>query len=118
MSRVTAAPMQQRSHEKEPALGAERGPMVPYNLPPPTMFAVCWGSCVQMIAHLPFMSLCRSYRAECSVLGRAGDTEIYKPVKHNSKVRVVRIKREQTNIGTHATCMSEIPAPKHPLQGA
>ncbi|XP_053226892.1 solute carrier family 26 member 10-like [Podarcis raffonei] len=29
--------------------------------------------------------VCRTQRAECSVLGRAGDTEIYKPVKHNSK---------------------------------
>ncbi|XP_042304967.1 solute carrier family 26 member 10-like isoform X2 [Sceloporus undulatus] len=29
--------------------------------------------------------VCRTQRAECSVLGRAADTEIYKPVKYNSK---------------------------------
>ncbi|XP_053145332.1 solute carrier family 26 member 10-like isoform X5 [Hemicordylus capensis] len=29
--------------------------------------------------------VCRTQRAECSVLGRAADTEIYKPVKSNSK---------------------------------
>uniref|UniRef100_A0A8D0AX75 Solute carrier family 26 member 10 n=1 Tax=Salvator merianae TaxID=96440 RepID=A0A8D0AX75_SALMN len=29
--------------------------------------------------------ICRTQRAECSVLGRAADTEIYRPVKYNSK---------------------------------
>ncbi|XP_032068281.1 solute carrier family 26 member 10 [Thamnophis elegans] len=29
--------------------------------------------------------VCRTQRAECSVLGRAADTEIYQPVKYNSK---------------------------------
>ncbi|XP_020634026.3 solute carrier family 26 member 10 [Pogona vitticeps] len=29
--------------------------------------------------------VCRTQRAECSVLGRAADTEIYKPVQYNSK---------------------------------
>ncbi|XP_062979107.1 solute carrier family 26 member 10-like [Elgaria multicarinata webbii] len=29
--------------------------------------------------------VCRTQRTECSVLGRAADTEIYKPVKYNSK---------------------------------
>ncbi|KAF7240276.1 Solute carrier family 26 member 10 [Varanus komodoensis] len=29
--------------------------------------------------------ICRTQRTECSVLGRAADTEIYKPVKYNSK---------------------------------
>uniref|UniRef100_A0A8D2J1T7 Uncharacterized protein n=1 Tax=Varanus komodoensis TaxID=61221 RepID=A0A8D2J1T7_VARKO len=33
--------------------------------------------------------ICRTQRTECSVLGRAADTEIYKPVKYNSKVRVI-----------------------------
>lgn len=53
--------------------------------------AKCWESNTQINAHLSLLSLPESSRAECSVLGRAADTEIYKPVKYNSKVRVVWI---------------------------
>ncbi|XP_066473950.1 solute carrier family 26 member 10-like [Tiliqua scincoides] len=59
-----------------------------------TVWVVTWLSVVVLSVDLGLVVgivfsmmtvVCRTQRAECSVLGRAADTEIYKPVKYNSK---------------------------------
>ncbi|XP_026529719.1 solute carrier family 26 member 10 [Notechis scutatus] len=48
------------------------------------MLSVDFGLAVGVVFSMMTV-VCRTQRAECSVLGRAADTEIYKPVKYNSK---------------------------------